>query len=398
MPTDPSPVAVHPLRVANVVAQIGFGLFAMMICVPSMQEWGAHFGAAPATVQLTFSAYVLALGALGVLYGPLSDRHGRRRILLIGLVLAAVGSVLAALATDIDALIAARALQGAGAAAGMVAGRAMVQDLFTGPQRTRVMAYVGMAMGLCPPAATIIGGQLHVRLGWQANFVLTAGLAVLLIGAAWHGLPAPTPRAATQAHWLRGMTLAYARLLGDRAFVLNALVLSLTVAAFYAFLAGAPLVLRSFGIGPDGVGWVIMAVPLSYIVGNDATSRLVQRRGERWMMSAGQAFSVTGIVLMLAFGLAGTKSAWTFALPLVLLGAGHGFLTPVCLARAVGLVPALAGAAAAVASLMQQVVGAFGGYAVGWVSHDGQVNLALLMLAFTLCAAAAQGVMFRRMG
>ncbi len=304
--------------------------------------------------------------------------------------------MLAALATDIDALIAARALQGAGAAAGMVAGRAMVQDLFTGPQRTRVMAYVGMAMGLCPPAATIIGGQLHVRLGWQANFVLTAGLAVLLIAAAWRGLPAPAPRAATQAHWLRGMTLAYARLLADRAFVLNALVLSLTVAAFYAFLAGAPLVLRSFGIGPDGVGWVIMAVPLSYIAGNYATSRLVQRRGERWMMSAGQALSVTGIVLMLAFGLAGAKSAWTFALPLVLLGIGHGFLTPVCLARAVGLVPALAGAAAAVASLMQQVVGAFGGYAVGWVSHDGQVNLALLMLAFTLCAAAAQGVMFRR--
>ncbi len=178
--------------------------------------------------------------------------------------------------------------------------------------------------------------------------------------------------------------------------MLNALVLSLTVAAFYAFLAGAPLVLRSFGIGPDGVGWVIMAVPLPYIAGNYATSRLVQRRGERWMMSAGQAFSVTGIVLMLAFGLTGAKSAWTFALPLVLLGIGHGFLSPVCLARAVGLVPVLAGAAAAVASLMQQVVGAFGGYAVGWVSHDGQVNLALLMLVFTLCAAAAQGVMFRR--
>ena len=398
MPTDPSPATVHPLRVANVVAQIGFGLFAMMICAPSMQEWGAHFGAAPATVQLTFSAYVLALGACGVFYGPLSDRHGRRRIVLIGLALAALGSVLAALATEIDALIAARALQGAGAAAGMVAGRAMVQDQFTGPQRTRVMAYVGMAMGLCPPAATIIGGQLHVRLGWQANFVLTAGLAVLLIGAAWRGLPAPAPRVAMQAHWLRGMALAYARLLGDRAFVLNALVLSLTVAAFYAFLAGAPLVLRSFGIGPDGVGWVIMAVPLSYIVGNYATSRLVQRRGERWMMSAGQALSVTGIVLMLAFGLAGAKSAWTFALPLVLLGIGHGFLTPVCLARAIGLGPALAGGAAAVASLMQQVVGAFGGYAVGWVSHDGQVNLALLMLVFTLCAAAAQGVMFRRGG
>ena len=145
MPTDSAAPPIHPWRVANVVAQIAFGLFAMTICVPSMQEWGAHFAAAPATVQLTFSAYVLGLGALGVLYGPLSDRHGRRRIVLIGLALAAAGSILAALATDIDALIVARAVQGAGGAAGMVAGRAMVQDLFAGPQRTRVMAYVKLS-------------------------------------------------------------------------------------------------------------------------------------------------------------------------------------------------------------------------------------------------------------
>ena len=398
MPTDSAAPPIHPWRVANVVAQIAFGLFAMTICVPSMQEWGAHFAAAPATVQLTFSAYVLGLGALGVLYGPLSDRHGRRRILLIGLALAAAGSILAALATDIDALIIARAVQGAGGAAGLVAGRAMVQDLFAGPQRTRVMAYVGMAMGLCPPAATIIGGQLHVRFGWQANFVLMAGLAALLMAAAWRGVPAQAPRQATQTHWLHDMALAYRRLLADRAFILNALVLSLTVAVFYAFLAGAPLVLRSFGIGPDGVGWVIMVVPLSYIAGNYATSRLAHRLGERWMMAAGQAFAVGGIAVMLAFGLAGAKTALTFALPLVLLGIGHGFLTPICLARAVGLVPALAGAGAAFASLMQQLIGALGGYAVGWVSHEGQVNLALLMLGFTLCAAVVQGVMFRRGG
>ena len=241
MPTEPATPPIHPWRVANVVAQIAFGLVAMTVGVPSMPEWDADFAAAPGTVQLSFSACVLALGALGVLYGPLSDRHGRRRIVLIGLALAAAGSILAALATDIDVLIIARAVQGAGGAAGMVAGRAMVQDLFAGPQRTRVMAYVGMAMGLCPPAATIIGGQLHVRFGWQASFVLTAGLAALLMAAAWRGLPAQVPRQATHTHWLRDMALAFRRLLADRAFILNPLVLSPTVAVFYAFLAGAPL-------------------------------------------------------------------------------------------------------------------------------------------------------------
>ena len=85
-------------------------------------------------------------------------------------------------------------------------------------------------------------------------------------------------------------------------------------------------------------------------------------------------------------------------MPLVLLGVGHGFLTPTLLTRAVSLVPALAGAASAVTGLLQQLVGALGGYAVGWVSHDGQVNLGLVMLGFTLCAVAAQGVMGRRAG
>ncbi len=153
MTADEQPASPSLWRVANVVAQIGFGLLAMTICLPSMQEWSAIFGSSQAAVQWSFSAYVLTYGALQLVYGPLSDRHGRRRVLMAGLLLAGIGSLLAALASDITALIAARALQGAGSAAGMVAGRASVQDLFAGPQRTRVMAYVGMAMGLIPPLA-----------------------------------------------------------------------------------------------------------------------------------------------------------------------------------------------------------------------------------------------------
>ncbi len=398
MPTAPTQPPPNRWRVANVVAQIAFGLLAMTICLPSMQEWGALLSADPASVQLTFSAYLVAYGALQMLYGPLSDRYGRKRILLFGLALAAAGSLLAAFAGSIDALIVARALQGAGSAAGMVAGRASVQDLFSAGQRTRVMAYVGMAMGLCPPLATLIGGQLHVRFGWQANFVLMAGIAAGLALAAWRGLPSAPPRAAGQVHWARDMASAYRHLLGQHEFVLNAWVLAFTVATFYAFLSGAPLVLGSLGVGPAGVGVYLMVVPLSYIVGNFATSRLAHRRGERWLLNCGQALTLAGIGLMLAVGMAGGRTPLAFALPLVLLGLGHGLLTPTLLTRAVSLVPALAGAASAVTGLLQQLVGALGGYAVGWMRHDGQVNLGWVMLGFTLCAVAAQGVMGRHGG
>ena len=170
------PQASHGPLIANLLAQLAFGLVAMTICIPSMQEWGAQFGSSQAAVQLTFSGYVAAYGGFQLIYGPLSDRLGRKKILLFGLALAGLGSALGALATDLTQLTAARVLQGAGSAAGMVVGRAMVQDLFHGPERTRVMAYIGMAMGLCPPLATIIGGQLHVQLGWQAKTPLRKGI------------------------------------------------------------------------------------------------------------------------------------------------------------------------------------------------------------------------------
>jgi MFS transporter, DHA1 family, multidrug resistance protein len=379
-----------PWLIANVLAQIAFGLLAMTLCLPSMQEWGAIFDTQQADVQLTFSGYVVAYGALQLVYGPLSDHHGRKPILMLGLVVAGLASVMAALATDIATLTAARVLQGAGSAASMVVSRSLVQDLFTGPQRTRVMAYIGMALGMCPPLATLMGGQIHVRYGWQANFVLLAVLAAVLLVAAWWGLPRVAKPAPAPGHWLRAMLSAYARLLREPRFLLYVAILAATTATFYAFLAGAPIVLKGYGIGPDGIGWFIMAVPVSYILGNFMTSRLIQRAGESRVMAWGQALTLGGLVVMLALGLGGVQTALAVALPLLLLGFGHGLLNPPALAGTVGVLPALAGSAAAVAGLMQQLTGATGGYLVGLVPHEGAVNLGWMMLGFALTGAVAQ--------
>jgi DHA1 family bicyclomycin/chloramphenicol resistance-like MFS transporter len=155
-------------------------------------------------------------------------------------------------------------------------------------------------------------------------------------------------------------------------------------------------VLKGYGIGPDGIGWFIMAVPVSYILGNFMTSRLIAQAGESRVMAWGQALTLGGLVVMLALGLGGVQTALAVALPLLLLGFGHGLLNPPALAGTVGVLPALAGSAAAVAGLMQQLTGATGGYLVGLVPHEGAVNLGWMMLAFALTGAVAQFFLRRR--
>jgi DHA1 family bicyclomycin/chloramphenicol resistance-like MFS transporter len=380
----------------NLISQMAFGLLAMTLCLPSMHEWGDIFQAGPATVQLAFSGYLFTYGALQLVYGPLSDRHGRRRLLIIGLAISLVASLAAAASTSIEALIAARIVQGSGAAACLVVGRAAVQDLFHGPERTRVMAYVGMAMGLVPPLGTVIGGQMHVHFGWASNFLLLALMAAVLIVAAWRGLPVHRADGHPETHWLRAMGQSYMRLAREPAFLLNVGILSMTAAAFYVFLSSAPMVLKTYGIGPGTVGWFIMLTPLSYIAGNFMASRLVQHRDGHWLRNAGQATVSAGIVVMLLLAWAGVQSPFAFSLPLMLMGIGHGLLMPTTLAATVGIVPALAGAAAAVAGVAQQVLGAFAGASVGWVSYETPVPVGLLMLAFTGLAMLSQVLLHRR--
>lgn len=397
--TAAPPAPRHPGWVtANLIAQLAFGLLAMTINLPSMQEWPAIFGASQASVQLTFSGFIAAFGGLQLVWGPLSDRIGRKPLLLWGLALACAGSLLAAFAPDLVVLTLARVLQGAGCAAGMVIGRAMVQDLFTGNERTRMMAFVGMTLGVCPPLAMLVGGQLHVHFGWRANFVLMAVLAAAMLLAGWWGLPGRKPQREGRDRGWRELAAGYGQLLREPAFLLYVAILACTTSTFYTFLGGAPIVLKGYGVTPERVGWYIMCIPIAYIFGNLWTSRLVRRSGDHRIMGMGQAWTIGGLLMVLALGLAGAHTPLALALPLVLLGIGHGLLAPPTLTGTVGLVPALAGAAAAIAGLLQQISGAFGAFVVGLVPHDGQVNLALLMLAWTACGLGAQLLLQARQG
>ena len=277
----------------------------------------------------------------------------------------------------------------------MVVGRALVQDLFVGRDRTRMMAYVGMTMGLCPPLATLLGGQMHVVWGWRSNFLVLLLLALVLLLAVWRLLPDTRPVLSDTASWWRQAGTSYLRLMGQRSFLLYALILATTSATAYTYFAGAPIVLKAFGVGPQSLGWFIMAVPLPYVLGNVLTSRLIHRYGDRKLMLWGQVGTLAGLVLMLALAIADVRSAWALLVPLAIMGVGHGLLVPPTLSGAVGAVPALAGTAAAISGSLQQLCGAFGGYLVGLVDHQGVLQLSTLMLLMALIALLGHAMLAR---
>ncbi len=381
----------------TLVAQMALGLLTMTINLPSMLDWPRIFGATQAQVQLSFGAFVAAYGAAQLVHGSLSDRIGRRPVIMAGLFICLAGSVLGAFADNVWSLTIARALQGAGAAAGMVVGRAMVQDFFNGADRTRMMAFVGMTLGVCPPVAMVIGGQMHVRLGWQSCFVLIAALTVLALVLAWRILPAPAPVAKEdrQGAGLTTILANYGELLRNPSLLLYVVILASAAATFYAYLGGAPLLLARYAVPPEQIGWYMMSVPLSYIAGNILTTKLVHACGERSIMNMGQTITLGGLSLVLLLGLAGVNTPSALALSMILLGIGHGLLMPPALSGTVGLVPALAGSASALAGLLQQMTGAFGGFAVGLVSHDTSVNLGAQMTGWALIGVVAQYFLYR---
>lgn len=407
----PSSHATRPAAsrwlVAGLIAQVALGLLAMTICLPSMQAWPALFDASQAEVQLTFAGFAASYGVLQLVHGALSDRLGRKPVLLVGLGLAAAASLLAALSTALWVLVLARLLQGAGCAAGMVIGRAMVQDLFDGAARTRVMAYLGMSMGLCPPLALVVGGAIDVRLGWKANFVVIAIAAVALLVTAWRVLPdvAGRPRSAAgtvgnasaasasseaATSTLAAVLAGYGALLRVPTFGLYLTIVAMTTAAFYTYLGATPIVLAAYGVTPDRVGFYVMVPPLSYILGNLLTTRLLRRgQDDRRLMLIGQASTLVGILLVMALALAGVRAPLAVTAPLMLMGIGHGLLLPPALAGTVGLAPALAGSAAAVAGLMQQVLGALGGFAVGLLPLQDPFWMAVAMLLWSGAGALA---------
>lgn len=372
---------------AVLTALVALGPISTDMYLPAMPAMERALGADVALVQLTLSVFVAGFGVAQLVYGPLSDRFGRRPVLIGGLVIFLLASAGCAMALTIDQLIIARFFQSLGACAGPVLGRAVVRDIYGRERAARALAYIGTAMGLVPAAAPIFGGYLTVWFGWRSNFVAVVGFAAaIMIGvlALLHETNRWREPTATDPRRLIGN---YGSLVRSPAYLGYALAVALTYAALFSFLSGSSFVLIEYlGVRPDRFGLYFAFIIVGYMTGTVLAARLTMRVGIDRMILASVIASVLATGALLVFALSGTATIAAVVGPVFFFFMTVGITLPNGLAGAIGPFPRMAGAASALLGFAQMTIASIAGLAVGHF-HDGtQFSMAATMFAVALGA------------
>jgi DHA1 family bicyclomycin/chloramphenicol resistance-like MFS transporter len=370
------------------------GILASTIYVPSIPAIARGLSASVAAVQLTFVGYLLAFAVAMLVLGPLSDRYGRRRVLFAGLGLGVFGSFGCFLSPTIGFLIGARVVQGIGACAGMVVGRATIRDLYGRDGAAQVIAGLAIAMTLIQSFAPIPGGYLQAWFGWRANFFVVTMFAVAALLLAVRYVPETcTPRAAAAEGGVvaaRSMLAAYVGLVGTPRFLAYALVATGAHAGFHIFAAGAPAVLIDrLAIRPEEFGYYASLPPIGFLVGSFASNRLSRRVGLDRLIRLGSLVLVPAGLTMLGLALLRVASPYQVVAPMIFVCCGSGLITPNAIAGGLGVDQRIVGAASGLMSFLQ-MIGAAGATAALSLGVAGSpVILAGVVVTAGVCGTAA---------
>jgi MFS transporter, DHA1 family, multidrug resistance protein len=385
---------------ALLIAMSGMSSLSLNILVPAIPGMATKFVAEPATVQLTVSLYLMGLAAAQLVFGPLSDRFGRRPVVLAGLALAALASTGAIFAASIAGLIAARVAQSLGASTGQTIGRAIIRDLHDREHAASMIGLVTSVVVLMPMLAPLIGGILDTLFGWESIFVFTAILSSTVF--AWAALALPETRHTTAAGQRNRFRADFAALAASPRFFGYALCAGLGSAPFFSFVGGAPhVVVTMLGRSSAEYGLWFFLPSFGFMAGNFAVSRLTARFGINTLIWWGIVLTAAGCVLSaLAYVLFPGWEMTTIFVPQVMVGFGNGLLLPTAIAGAVSIRPQVAGTASGMTGFIQMAIGAAAAQLSGHVvaGASSAMPLILLMLFFGVATGAAVFTLVPRRG
>jgi MFS transporter, DHA1 family, multidrug resistance protein len=387
-----------PVRLlALLIAMTGVSSLSLNILTPAIPSLVTKFAADPANVQLTVSLYIMGLAAAQLVFGPLSDKFGRRLVVIAGLALATVASTFAIFAGSVASLVIWRVAQSLGASTGQTIGRAIIRDLYERDRAASMIGLVTSVVVLMPMVAPLMGGILDTLFGWEAIFIFSAALSGFVLAWAVLALPETRPVIPAQQNRFRSDFRALAT---DRRFFGYALCAGLGSGPFFSFLGGAPhVVVSMLGHSSAEYGLWFFIPSFGFMAGNFAVSRLARRLGIDALIWWGVALTIAGALVNVAVYVAipGWEMATIF-LPQIIIGLGNGLLLPTAVAGAVSIRPQVAGTASGMTGFIQMAIGAAAAQLSGHViaGASNAMPMLLLMLGFAIATAAAVFVLVTR--
>jgi len=386
--------AVDPARPpARTVVALGmlstFGPLSLDLYLPALPELADDLDASASAAQLSITACLVGLAVGQLVAGPLSDRLGRRRPLIVGLVGFMLASVACALAPSAAILVVLRFVQGLAGAAGLVISRAIARDLYSGRALMIFFSRLILIAGLAPVIAPILGGQLSLIMSWRGIFGVLAGFGAVLLLAGWLGLKETLPPERRIVGGFGKTLHGYNTLFHDRFFVGCALSSGLAGASMFAYISGSTFVLqRIYGMSPQGFSFVFGAISLALVIAAQVGGRLALRWPLTRVLGFGLAVNLCGAASLLATVIIGLPLGVLIAALSVMVSA-VGLIFPTANALALADYPDLAGTASSLQGLSQFVFGAVAAPLVGIAGERTALPLGIVTTTASLCAIAS---------
>ncbi len=355
---------------------------------PSFRAISAEFHLTEWQIQQTLTVYMLPYAVMVLLHGPISDAVGRRPVVLVGISLYALASLACAFAPNFAMLLVFRAVQGMTAGTGLVIGRAIVRDLHEGPQAQRLMSVITMIFGIAPAIAPVIGGWIHVALGWRSVFGFMVFIGLALVLASWVRLPETHPQANRLPLDRRRLVSTAWGIASDRRFLPLALCGGLNFATMLVFVGAAPaIVLDHWHLTETQFAYLFVPFIAGFTLGAALSGRLAGRIAAARQVAAGFVVSLGGTAFMTLLHASVAEPPIVLQqLALLIYATGIQLVFPVVTLRMLDLFPAARGSAASVQSFAALVVASVViGFIVPMLSHS---LLALGAGSFTLAFAA----------
>jgi DHA1 family bicyclomycin/chloramphenicol resistance-like MFS transporter len=389
------PAAKRRAPLALIAAATALGFCALHMVVPTLPLLATGFGRGTAEVQLVLTLYFLGIAAGQLIYGPVSDRFGRRPVLIAGLMLFLAGSAACGTAPSLPVLIAGRVAQAVGACAGLVLGRAIIRDVSDRDASARGIAIVMMAMTLAPAVSPAIGAYVAEWFGWRAMFALHAAFGVTVL--AWTLLRLAETRAEAVPLNLPEIGRSYRLLASSPAMMCFALCTAFTSASWFTFIASAPYLLsETLHEPPSTYGLMILIPMVAYMAGNAAAARFARRVGSSAMIVLGVGISLaSGMSMAVWCGWPGL-STWALFVPMALSSIGNGLSQPSAMAAALSIYPRVAGTASGFVGFLQMATSALGTLTVAVLPHQGPAAMVAVIVATQIIAVVLGRAAMRR--